>query len=135
MENARFFFVPGPDGNCIGRYDAEFHEEIPAGAVAVTEEIWLQELTAPGSFVFDAGSGSFAPAPPPRELTREEKIDRLIRPERNTRLAECDWTQLADSPLTATEKAAWAQHRQELRDFTATVIDPDTPQWPQAPWQ
>lgn len=32
-------------------------------------------------------------------------------------LADSDWTQTVDSPLTAETKAAWAAYRQELRDF------------------
>ena len=36
-------------------------------------------------------------------------------------LAETDWTQTADSPLTAEQKTAWAHYRQELRDFPAKI--------------
>lgn len=37
--------------------------------------------------------------------------------ERNRRLSDSDWTQMADSPLSATEKSAWAKYRQALRDM------------------
>lgn len=36
-------------------------------------------------------------------------------------LADCDWTQAADSPLSAAAKSAWADYRQALRDFPATI--------------
>jgi hypothetical protein len=36
---------------------------------------------------------------------------------RNNKLLACDWTQFADSPLSATEKAQWATYRQALRDI------------------
>jgi len=38
-----------------------------------------------------------------------------VRAERNRLIAECDWTQVEDSPV---DKAAWATYRQALRDIT-----------------
>lgn len=52
-----------------------------------------------------------------------------IRAERNRRLADCDWTQLPDASADA---AAWAVHRQALRDIT-TQIDPFNIVWPVQP--
>jgi len=43
---------------------------------------------------------------------------RLIR---DRLLAQCDWTQAADSPLSDSKKAEWATYRQTLRDLTKTV--------------
>jgi hypothetical protein len=51
------------------------------------------------------------------------------RKDRNRLLADCDWTQLADSPADA---AAWALYRQALRDIT-TQSDPFNLQWPTPP--
>jgi hypothetical protein len=56
-----------------------------------------------------------------------------VRAERDRRLAACDWTQVADAPLTAGEKQAWAAYRQELRDIPQTQDDPDNIVWPEAP--
>jgi hypothetical protein len=42
-----------------------------------------------------------------------------LRKIRNAHLRECDWTQFADSPLTAEQKQAWATYRQALRDLPA----------------
>lgn len=42
---------------------------------------------------------------------------RLIR---NRLLAQCDWTQAADSPLSDSKKAEWATYRQALRDLPAS---------------
>lgn len=53
-----------------------------------------------------------------------------IRSERNRRLSECDWTQIADATV---DKAAWATHRQALRDVTAQAGFPWDIQWPEAP--
>ena len=56
-----------------------------------------------------------------------------VRAERDARLAICDWTQLADAPLTAEVKAAWATYRQALRDLPETQSDPANVVWPAAP--
>jgi len=53
-----------------------------------------------------------------------------IRAERDRKLAECDWTQLADSTAN---KAAWAIYRQALRDGPAQTGFPWTVTWPETP--
>jgi hypothetical protein len=56
-----------------------------------------------------------------------------MRAERTRRLAACDWTQVADAPLTPEQRAAWAAYRQALRDYPeAWAADPAAP-WPVAP--
>lgn len=55
-----------------------------------------------------------------------------VRADRNTRLAACDWTQLADAPLTNIQTAAWGEYRQALRDIT-TQSDSFNIQWPAQP--
>lgn len=55
-----------------------------------------------------------------------------IRAKRNQLLSECDWTQLEDSPLSVSQKQAWAIYRQTLRDFPETC-DPYNPIWPIKP--
>ena len=56
-----------------------------------------------------------------------------LRTQRNTLLAQSDWTGLTDSPLTTDQKAAWATYRQALRDLPANTPDPSTPIWPTPP--
>lgn len=51
-----------------------------------------------------------------------------IRLERNQKLAESDWTQLPDSPLSNVEAQEWATRRQWWRDVT-TQPDPWNIQW------
>jgi hypothetical protein len=53
-----------------------------------------------------------------------------VRADRTKRLADSDWTQIADSTA---DKAAWATHRQALRDVTAQAGFPWTIDWPVAP--
>jgi len=59
-----------------------------------------------------------------------------VRRDRDLLLAECDWTQNSDSPLTTEKKAEWATYRQALRDVPAnnssktsfdTVVFPTEP--------
>ena len=56
-----------------------------------------------------------------------------IRADRDGRLAACDWTQLADCPLPAEVKAAWAAYRQALRDLPGGKGFPNAYAWPVRP--
>lgn len=53
-----------------------------------------------------------------------------VRADRNSRLAACDWTQVADAPV---DKTTWAAYRQSLRDISAQPGFPWTIDWPVAP--
>ena len=53
-----------------------------------------------------------------------------VRADRTKRLADSDWTQLSDAPVTGT---AWATYRQALRDITSQAGFPWTITWPDAP--
>jgi hypothetical protein len=53
-----------------------------------------------------------------------------VRADRTKRLADSDWTQIADSTA---DKAAWAAHRQALRDITSQAGFPWTIDWPEQP--
>ncbi len=57
------------------------------------------------------------------------------RTTRNKLLAESDWTQMNDSPLTNEVKTAWATYRQELRDLSDLDSWPnlDDADWPVKP--
>ena len=53
-----------------------------------------------------------------------------VRNQRTEKLKDCDWTQLADSPV---DKAAWATYRQALRDVPTQAGFPWEVQWPSQP--
>ena len=55
-----------------------------------------------------------------------------IRSIRNLSLSECDWTQIADSPLSELKKSEWSIYRQSLRDITLQE-DPYNIVWPTKP--
>ncbi len=52
-----------------------------------------------------------------------------MRQIRNAKLAQCDWTQLTDSPLNADAKNAWALYRETLRMVPEQSGFPWTVQW------
>ncbi len=54
----------------------------------------------------------------------------LIRSERTQKLAESDWTQVADAPVN---KETWAVYRQSLRDVTNQTGFPWEVTWPAKP--
>lgn len=53
-----------------------------------------------------------------------------IRTERNAKLTQSDWTQVADAPV---DKAAWATYRQALRDIPSQAGFPNEVVWPVEP--
>jgi len=73
------------------------------------------------------------------DATPEQIIERTqfktaeVRADRNQRLAECDWTQLADSPLNADAKLAWQLYRETLRMVPEQPGFPWNVEWPPMP--
>lgn len=53
-----------------------------------------------------------------------------IRYQRNQLLLACDWTQIADS---TSDKTAWANYRQALRDLPTKNADPKKIKFPTPP--
>lgn len=53
-----------------------------------------------------------------------------VRTDRNKRLSDTDWTQVADAPV---DKAAWATYRQALRDVPSQAGFPWEVAWPAEP--
>lgn len=60
----------------------------------------------------------------PVEITLEPVyvVDHL-RINRDSKLRDSDWTQLADNALTDAQRAAWRTYRQALRDLPASYPD------------
>jgi hypothetical protein len=67
------------------------------------------------------------------EARMDAKQAEIQRAERDKKLAACDWTQLADSPLTDEQKTAWGTYRQALRDVPAQAGFPWEVTWPSEP--
>jgi hypothetical protein len=59
-----------------------------------------------------------------------------VRQERDLKLAQSDWTQIADSPLSGEAKAEWATYRQALRNVPAnnqSATSTEGVSWPTGP--
>jgi hypothetical protein len=67
------------------------------------------------------------------EAARDAAAADAVRARRDRLLADSDWTQLADAPLTAEEKGAWAATRQALRDVPQQAGFPGAVAWPEMP--
>lgn len=61
---------------------------------------------------------------------KDSEQARSVRLDRNNKLKDSDWTQVADAPVN---KAVWAAYRQALRDVTAQPNFPWQIQWPAQP--
>lgn len=59
---------------------------------------------------------------------RTESQWSIVRAERNQRLAETDWTQIPDAPLTDGQRDQWKVKRQHWRDVT-NQTDPFNIEW------
>lgn len=92
-------------------------EDLVEGAPSFSDGVWYQTWT-----VVEATAEQIAA----RTAAEAENVRDL----RNQQLAASDWTQLPDSPVSAT---AWAQYRQRLRDITAQAGFPWSVAWPETP--
>ena len=83
-------------------------------------------------------------APIPEDIAQltSEELENLIleshknfvRQERDRRLAESDWTQTIDSPLSEEKKVEWQTYRQLLRDIVSIITNTtDIINWPTKP--
>jgi hypothetical protein len=61
---------------------------------------------------------------------RTENQANNVRSERNQKLSNSDWTQLADAQVN---KTAWATYRQSLRDVPSQTGFPHEVTWPEKP--
>ena len=66
-------------------------------------------------------------------MNSPEIIKNNIRYNRDRLLADSDWTQLADSPLSSSKKTEWVTYRQSLRDLTDNVDSSGQVTYPTVP--
>ena len=80
--------------------------------------------------VFVDGETTAAEQETAYKAQKDTEQAKSARDSRNTKLSECDWTQVADAPV---DKTVWATYRQALRDITAQSGFPWTIDWPTMP--
>lgn len=104
------------DGIYIGFYLEEVHgNSIPTPNILLTPQEWTEALTR--NYKVVDGIHTFSPIIISQEQQIATALQR-VRDQRNDLIAACDWTQLADSPLTTSKKTEWKAYRQQLRDIT-----------------
>ena len=115
---ARFAIIEG--GKVANIVEAEAYFAAEQGWIAAAEAD-IGDLYADGVFT------KYDPTTDPVATAAQAEA---IREERNNKLKDSDWTQLADAPV---DKTTWAAYRQALRDITAQSGFPWTINWPVAP--
>ncbi len=90
------------------------------------EALTTQYVDRIGTLYDDIGDAESEDVPTPSEALA------MVRTERNARLAQSDWTQLADVPLASSEVAQWRIYRQELRDMMSGFAW-NVSTWPRKP--
>lgn len=126
-ENGRIYVKPCkgfvPENN-IGTVPEEFtKEDWPFLQAEQVDSTWV--------ITIDQYAKDVAAAEKQQAIV-DEKWKRL-RQERNRRLSETDYTQLADARLSQDDIDAFQTYRQELRDLPSNTVDPDNPTWPIKP--
>jgi hypothetical protein len=80
--------------------------------------------------VFTDGEKTAAQQEAEYKAMKDAEQSKSVRASRTQMLKDSDWTQIADSTA---DKAAWAKHRQALRDITTQAGFPWTITWPTQP--
>lgn len=102
--------------------------EDQAARMARSGEVFVGAAGA-GDYVISGDGATLLPAP-----SAPATILAKLRTERDARLAQSDWTQLADVPLAPEQRSAWSQYRQALRDLPEQAdFDPEAIAWPIRP--
>ena len=91
--------------------------------ITVAERSGLEEAVA-------ADTAGWTEAAKAEEITA---VAAQVRERRNKLLAETDWTQTIDAPVTAESLAEVRAYRQALRDITSREDFPYITEWPAAP--
>lgn len=97
-----------------GRIDLEFEHPIH-GWMPMT--VSAQDPHTAELFSDVSKNGDAAPYVPPSASEVSEAKLADLRMKRDAALAASDWTQMPDSPLSDSDKQAWATYRQALRDL------------------
>jgi hypothetical protein len=80
--------------------------------------------------IFTEGETTAAEQEVAYKASKDAEQAKSVRATRGEKLADSDWTQVADAPV---DKAVWATYRQALRDVTAQSGFPWTITWPVEP--
>jgi hypothetical protein len=112
-----------------------YQTSVRDGVEQDTNGNWVEKYVARDMFADDAELGTKAEQEAAYQAGLDAAVAEGHRATRNKLLADSDWTQMNDSPLTNEVKTAWATYRQELRDLSDLDAWPnlDDADWPVAP--
>jgi hypothetical protein len=101
---------------------------MPSGVEQIDGKWYTKHILGP---VFtDTEDATAAEQEAAYKAQKDAEQAKAVRTDRNQRLKDTDWTQVADAPV---DKAAWAAYRQALRDITAQAGFPWNVTWPTQP--
>ena len=119
----------------VGAYQVSVRD----GVVQDANGNWVENYVARDMFQDTTDEDGVTTTKAEHEAAYQAGLDAKVaeghRTTRNKLLADSDWTQMNDSPLTNEVKTAWATYRQELRDLSDLDAWPnlDDADWPVAP--
>ena len=108
--------------------------------VVQTNGVWMENYVVQDMFAdITDDDGNVTKTKAEQETEYQAVLDARTatghRTTRNKLLADTDWTQMNDSPLSNEDKTAWATYRQELRDLSDLDAWPnlEDADWPTEP--
>jgi hypothetical protein len=105
-----------------------YQTSVRDGVVQDANGNWVENYVARDMFQDTTDEDGVTTTKAEHEAAYQAGLDAKVaeghRTTRDKLLADTDWTQMNDSPLTNEAKTAWATYRQELRDLT------DLDSWP-----
>ena len=119
----------------VGAYQVSVRD----GVVQDANGNWVENYVARDMFADTTDEDGVTTTKAEHEAAYQAGLDAKVaetnRKTRNDLLADSDWTQMNDSPLTNEQKTAWATYRQELRDISDLDAWPNLgdDDWPVAP--
>ena len=116
-----------------------YQTSVRDGVVQDANGNWVENYVARDMFADTTDEDGVTTTKAEHEAAYQATLDAATatanRATRDKLLADTDWTQMNDSPLSNEDKTAWATYRQELRDLSdldawPNLADDD---WPVAP--
>lgn len=118
-------------GIVVGKYlSSDYY--INGSVIEYSEEVKIIKANKPNNFyTWSNITFNWVNNLNPQEQYTNAEIS--VKEERNQLLADSDWTQIPNGPLTQQQQEAWATYRQELRDITDQSGYPLNITWPTQP--
>lgn len=119
-------------GYFTGFYDTDYNTAIPTPYFTLTSAQRAELLANP--VAYRVSGGNLVVPPQPSAPSSSAVAWAAVREKRNLLLAQTDFIQLADCPISSSSKSSFVTYRQTLRDIPQTYSsDPATVVWPTVP--